>query len=164
MKITLAEAFMLRNDIKKDIKKLTEAANQNQWEEKSLPFDFKKGTKKNPADAYKEALEKMSTLQTLNENITAVNLTNNKLLRENETITAKIAFMEEVFEHLRRFPGEKSRNPFYDSNKGDSIQFYEYILLLDPNSVSAELEAAKLRKRAIEKELYHNNFTLTLEI
>ena len=46
--MVLAEAFMKRNDLKKEIAELTQAAKDNLWQDKELPLDFAKGTKVNP--------------------------------------------------------------------------------------------------------------------
>lgn len=160
-KITLAEAFMLRNDIKKEISTLTEAAKKYLWEDKNLPIDFTNGTKTHPAKSLEEALKKMDELQLLNSNITVANLKNNSLLRENETVIAKIAFLSEVFVYIKEYPGDKIRNLYY-SKDSPEFQFTENKLLIDPKEVERLLTNTKIRKREIEKELAHNNFTITI--
>lgn len=164
MKITLAEAFMLRNDLKKEITELTEQSTKNLWEEKDLPIDFTNGTKMNPSKAIEECLAKMEKLQLLGEAISAANIANNKLLRENETITAKIMFLEMVYDLLKSYPGDKIRNRFYNKDDESSQQFLENKMLVDAKGIDNQITEMKLRKRAIEKELAHNNFTITLEV
>ena len=44
----LAEAFMKRNDLKREIAELTQAARDNLWQDKELPIDFDKGHQGQP--------------------------------------------------------------------------------------------------------------------
>ena len=74
--MVLAEAFMKRNDLKKEIAELTQAAKDNLWQDKELPLDFAKGTKVNPQVAYEKAITLMESLEALNVAIAIANQAN----------------------------------------------------------------------------------------
>jgi hypothetical protein len=154
--VILAEAFMKRNDLKKEIAGLLSAASSNLWQDKSMPINFEKGIKVNPRIAYSQALQKMNELQQLNVAIAKANLANNELLRDLETTTAKISLMELILAAAQRYPGDKHRERTYDSS-GDIITENEW--LIDPQEVQEELKSLQSRKRDLEKSLAHNNFT-----
>ncbi len=151
----LAEAFMKRNDLKKQIAKLTESATQNLWQDKSLPINFDKGTKVNPSLAYSQAVKLMTELQTLNVAIAVANTANNKILRELETTTARIALVEGVLQVAQMYPGDKQRERTYGETAPLTI---ENEWLIDPQTLQSELTTLQERKRDLEKELAHSNF------
>jgi len=157
----LAEAFMKRNDLKKQIAKLTESATQNLWQDKSMPINFDKGIKVNPAEAYSQAVKLMTELQTLNVAIAEANTTNNKILRELETTTARIALVEGVLQVARMYPGDKQRERTYGEVSTITIE-NEWII--DPQGLQSELKSLQERKRDLEKELAHNNFVMQVII
>ena len=159
MKITLSEAFMLRNDLKKRIQELTPYASSSLWNEKGLPPPFIGGSV-HPLDALIEIEALMDRLQALNVAITEANIANNGLLRELETVTARIAVLEQVKRAYASFPGSRVRNRNYMEN---SPEFIEYDLIGDPVVILETLTAATARKREIEKALTRNNASLTLE-
>jgi len=153
----LAEAFMKRNDLKKQIAKLTESAIQNLWQDKSLPINFDKGTKVNPSLAYSQAVKLMTELQALNIAIAEANYANNKILRELETTTARIALIEGVLQVAQMYPGDRQRERTYGETTPLTI---ENEWLIDPQALQSELITLQERKRELEKELAHNNFVM----
>jgi len=152
----LAEAFMKRNDLKKQIATLTASATQNLWQDTSLPVNFNKGTKVNPNTAFEEIMKLMSELQALNTAIGVANLANNEILRELETTTAKISIVESILRNAELYPGDKARIPSYSSE--DRIVENEW--LIDPQLLQSQLKELQEKKRSLEKTLAHNNFTI----
>lgn len=159
MKITLSEAFMLRNDLKKRIQELTPYASSSLWNEKGLPHKFV-GSKVNPIEALAEIEAIMVRLQALNVAITEANLKNNAFLRELETITARIALLERIKDAYAGYPGDKVRNSRYMDN---GPEFLDHELVGDPLVIVQKLADASARKREIEKALARNNASITLE-
>lgn len=155
--MVLAEAFMKRNDLKKKIAVLSEAASSNLWQDKSLPMTFIQGVKLNPKEAYERASQLMGELQTLNIAIAKANVVNNDMLRELETTSARISLHESVVQMAARYPGDKVRDTEYQGREVVTIT-RENEWLIDPNSVQAELARLRDRKRELEKALQHSNF------
>ena len=155
--MVLAEAFMKRNDLKKQIAKLTELATDNLWQDKTLPINFDKGTKVHPVSAYGKVVAKMAELQALNVAIAKANGINSEVLRDLETTTAAIAFHEQIVEVADRYPGDKVRDRDYVDNAVVSIT-RENEWLIDPQSVQERLAELRNHKRDLEKTLAHNNF------
>lgn len=151
----LAEAFMKRNDLKKQITALTQSATQNLWQDKSLPINFEKGTKVNPEVAYLKAVELMGELQALNIAIANANSANNAILRELETTTAKIALTESILQTAQMYPGDKVRERTYGEISNTVV---ENEWLIDPQFIQTELKNLQDKKRELEKTLAHNNF------
>lgn len=157
----LAEAFMKRNDLKKQIAVLTQSATQNLWQDKSLPVNFDKGIKVHPGDAYRQAVDLMTELQALNIAIAVANNANNATLRELETTTARIALVESVLQTAQMYPGDKVRERTY----GETTQLtIENEWLIDPQSLQSELKSLQERKRDLEKILAHSNFVTEVVI
>jgi hypothetical protein len=153
--MVLAEAFMKRNDLKKQIAGLTISATQNLWEDKDLPIDFDKGIKVHPADSYKQAIELMTELQLLNVAIAKANMVNNETLRDLETTTARIALVESIIAHAAMFPGDKQR----EQNYGETTpRIIENEWLINPKEVQDSLKILQEHKRDLEKTLQHSNF------
>jgi len=157
----LAEAFMKRNDLKKQIAVLTVSATQNLWQDKSLPVNFNKGTKVNPSLAYSQAVKLMTELQALNVAIAVANSANNATLRELETTTARIALVESVLQTAQMYPGDKVRERSYGEVSPDII---ENEWLVDPQTLQSELKSLQERKRDLEKTLAHSNFVTEVVI
>lgn len=155
--MVLAEAFMKRNDLKKKIAVLSEAAAENLWQDKSLPTTFIDGVKMNPKDAYKRASDLMTELQNLNVAIAKANVVNNEMLRELETISARISLHESIVRMAQNYPGDKVRDRDYvDGNIVNITRENEW--LIEPSAVQVELARLRDRKRDLEKALQHSNF------
>lgn len=163
MKITLEEAFGKRNDLKKEISNLLSSATSNLWQDKKLPFDFENGTKMHPNDALAAIADKMNALQILNERIYTANNANNDLLRRLETIKAKISLFDNIVSSTERYPGDKVRNRYWDKTNPASPEFDENELLVDAKAMRKTLETLNEEKRTVERQLKHNNFTITLD-
>jgi len=153
--MVLAEAFMKRNDIKKQIAVLTTSAVQNLWQDKSLPINFDKGIKINPTKAYFKISDLMTELQALNVAIANANVSNNTILRELETTTARIALTESVLQYAQSYPGDKVRSHSYGEI---TSEITENEWLIDPQGMQKELKDLQDKKRDLEKSLAHNNF------
>jgi hypothetical protein len=151
----LAEAFMKRNDLKKQIINLTSSTYQNLWQEVGLPINFGKGTKVDPKIAYIEVMKLMDELKTLNVAISKANTVNVDILREIETIIAKIALIEGILNAAKMYPGDKIRERNYGEVTNSVI---ENEWLIDPQSLQVELQNLQNKKRDLEKFLSHNNF------
>lgn len=164
MKISLQEAFGKRNDLKKLISKKLPQITSNLWEDKELPIDFKNGTKKDPNLVLAEVEELMAKLSDLNKKIYVANVANNALLRDLETVSARISMYESLVGHLTCYEGDKVRNRFYNKDDPNSKQFNENRLLVDAKAVEAKLEELQTSKREIEEALRHNNFSVTFEL
>jgi hypothetical protein len=155
--MVLAEAFMKRNDLKKQIALLTKAAGDNLWQDKSLPINFDKGTKVNPAVAYEKAITLMGELKNLNIAIAEANQVNSATLRDLETTTAQISLMESVLQAAERYPGDKQRERDYvEGGIVNVVRENEW--LVDPQALRVSLDEAQKHKRDLEKKLAHNNF------
>ncbi len=161
--MVLAEAFMKRNDLKKKIAVLSEAASQNLWQDKSMPQTFISGVKMNPKEAYKRASELMTELQNLNAAIAKANVVNNDMLRELETTSARISLHESIVRMAANYPGDKVRDHEYVGREFTTIT-RENEWLIDPNAVQAELARLRDRKRELEKALQHSNFVTEVVI
>lgn len=155
--MVLAEAFMKRNDLKKKIAALSAAASQNLWQDKSLPQTFIAGVKINPKEAYTRVSQLMDELQTLNTAIAKANVVNNEMLRELETVSARISFHEDIVKMAAHYPGDKVRDNEYVGREYTTI-VRENEWLIDPQAVQAELARLRERKRDLEKALAHSNF------
>lgn len=155
--MVLAEAFMKRNDLKKEITELTQSAIQNLWQDKELPIDFDKGTKIHPGTAYEQAIDKMRELKHLNIAIADANQVNSETLRDLETTTAEIALVEQVLGGAARYPGDKVKEREYVGNEVASVTHYNE-WLIDAPAVKSELIGLKNHKRDLEKQLAHSNF------
>jgi hypothetical protein len=155
--MVLAEAFMKRNDLKKKIAVLSAAAAENLWQDKSLPTTFMQGVKQNPKDAYVRANELMSELQALNAAIAKANIVNSDMLRELETVSARIALHEGIVRMAANYPGDKVRDRDYVGHEVVTIT-RENEWLIDPSAVQVELARLRDRKRELEKALQHSNF------
>lgn len=153
--MVLAEAFMKRNDLKKEIASLLSSASSDLWQDKSMPINFETGVKVHPRTAYTLVIQKMDELQNLNVAIANANLVNNRELRELETTTAKISLMELILTSARGYPGDKYRERNYSDNS-DTIIENEW--LINPQEIREELKFLQSRKRDLEKILAHNNF------
>ena len=157
----LAEAFMKRNDLKKQIAALTQSATQNLWQDKALPINFDKGIKVSPAIAYRRAVDLMTELQALNVAVAVANATNNATLRELETTTARIALVEGVLQTAQMYPGDKVRERTYGETAPSTIE-NEWII--DPQALQVELKTLQERKRSLEKTLAHSNFVTEVAV
>lgn len=156
--MVLAEAFMKRNDLKKQIAVFTASATQNLWQDVTLPINFNKGTKIHPKIAFEESMKLMSELQQLNTAIAAANIANNEILRELETTIAKISLIESILKNADSYPGDKVRVPSYSGE--DRIVENEW--LIDPQFLQSQLKELQEKKRSLEKTLAHNNFTIQI--
>ena len=155
--MVLAEAFMKRNDLKKKIAVLSSAASENLWQNKSLPTTFIDGVKMNPKTAYLKAMSFMTDLQNLNAAIAKANVVNSDMLRELETVSARISLHEGIVQKASYYPGDKVRDRDYvDGNVVNITRENEW--LIDPVAVQAELASLRDRKRELEKALQHSNF------
>ena len=161
--MVLAEAFMKRNDLKKEIAKLTESVTQNLWQDSSLPINFAKGTKVHPDQAYKQITSLMTDLQNLNVAIAVANSVNNGTLRELETTTARISLLEKIVAVADCYPGDKIRDREYVSGEMVAV-VRENEWLVDPQVFQAELKTLQDKKRDLEKALAHSNFTVQVVI
>ena len=157
----LAEAFMKRNDLKKQIAALTASATQNLWEDKALPTNFSKGIKVHPKDAYSQAVGLMEELQNLNVAIAKANVVNTKVLRDLETTTARIALAELVLRFALMYPGDKVREQGYGQVESRIV---ENEWLIDPQSVKSDLDTLQAHKRDLEKSLAHSNFVTEVAV
>lgn len=164
MKISLQEAFGKRNDIKREIEGLKSATIEYLWHNADMPVNFELGTAINPDVAIKKSIELMDELASLNKKIYDANVANNGLLRDLETIGAKISLYERVASSLKRFPGEKERNRYYNVDDANSKEFIENALNVSPKEVNERLDFFKKEKRRVEDALRHNNYTLTIEL
>jgi hypothetical protein len=153
---------MKRNDLKKKISVLSEAASSNLWQDKSLPMTFIPGVKMNPKDAYVRVNELMSELQALNVAIAKANVVNNDMLRELETVSARIALHEGIVRMAANYPGDKVRERDYVSHEAVTVT-RENEWLIDPSAVQAELARLRDRKRELEKALQHSNFVTPVD-
>lgn len=161
--MVLAEAFMKRNDLKKKIAFLSEAAAQNLWQDKETPQTFISGVKMNPKEAYTRASELMTELQNLNAAIAKANVVNSDMLRELETTSARISLHENIVRMAAMYPGDKVRDRDYSSRDVVMIT-RENEWLIDPVAVQAELARLRDRKRELEKALQHSNFVTEVVI
>jgi len=155
--MVLAEAFMKRNDLKKKIAALSEAATSNLWQDKSLPISFTSSVKIHPKEAYERVSQLMGELQALNIAIAKANTVNNDMLRELETVSARISLHESIVRVAANYPGDKVRDHEYVGREITSVT-RENEWLIDPNAVQAELTRLYDRKRELEKALQHSNF------
>ena len=153
--MVLAEAFMKRNDLKKQITALTQAASQNLWQDQALPINFDKGIKVNPKVAYKQAVDMMAQLLRLNIAIANANTVNNETLRNLETTIARLSLVEQVLQAAGNYPGDKIRERNYGD---DAVRFIENSWLINPQELQTTLKNLQEHKRALEKTLAHNNF------
>lgn len=158
--MVLAEAFMKRNDLKKQITLMNETARENLWQDKSIPISFKKGSKINPSDAYTKAVELMQELQALNTAITEANMVNNKLLRDLETTTARIALIDSILQDSKNYPGDRVKERNYATNEAIFVDFEWNI---DTQKLQETQEALTAHKRELEKELAHNNYSIEVK-
>lgn len=163
MNITLQEAFGKRNDIKREIEELKQFTVQRLWDEKTNPTNFENGTVIHPKTALSKVIELMDTLSKLNKVIYEANVVNNELLRDLETVGAKISLYESIVSGLRRYPGDKERNRYYDREVDGSKEFLENTFNVDPKEINEKLAFFKKEKRRIEDALRHNNYTLKIE-
>lgn len=161
--MVLAEAFMKRNDLKKQISQFTDAAVRNLWQNKNLPLSFRKGVKTNPREAYDTVMKLMSELQALNIAITQANIVNNEKLRELETVSARIALLESVVQEAARYPGDKIKETEYVGREFNTV-ILENEWLIDPAQVQNELDHLKEHKRELEKALAHSNFVTEVKV
>ncbi len=159
--MVLAEAFMKRNDLKKKIAELHIAATDNLWQDKDLPKTFTATLP--PKDAFIAAMEAMDELQALNIAIAEANISNNSLLRELETLSARISLHESILQNVRRYPGDKVRDTDYSLRDTTSV-IRENELLIEPELIKAGLDKLSERKREVEKKLAHNNFVTEVKI
>lgn len=164
MKITLQEAFGKRNDIKREIEEIKGSATENLWHDAELPVNFEIGTVIAPQKAIEKTIELMDALSELNKKIYEANVANNKLLRDLETIGAKISFYEKIVSNMRNFPGTKVRNPWFNKEDANSREFITNSLNVSPNEINKTLSSLKKEKRRVEEALRHNNYTLTIEL
>lgn len=164
MKISLQESFGRRNDLKREIEELKESTTQNLWDDESLPTNFSNGTVINPVTALTEIVSKMDELAELNKRIYEANVANNGLLRDLETIGAKIAIYERVSASLKQFPGEKERNRWFNKDDPTSKEVVVNVLNIDPKEINEKLASLKKEKRHVEEVLRRNNYTLMIEV
>lgn len=164
MKISLQEAFGKRNDLKREIEELKGSTTENLWDDASLPTNFDNGTVISPVTAIVEIVSKMDELAVLNKRIYEANVANNDLLRDLETIGAKIALYERVSASLKQFPGEKERNRWFNKDDPASKEFILNVLNVNPKEINGKLDSLKKEKRHVEEVLRHNNYTLTIEV
>jgi len=150
-KMTLVEAFMERNDIKKEILMLSSDLN-NIVTEKGEDV-FIKGISTDPKESVITVLNKMEELRNLNIAIAKANLVNHEILKSLETIDAKIHFLDSVKERAKTYK-PKLRNSF---RKETDPEFIEYTLNIDAEFVNTELINLKKEKRDLEKTLSKNN-------
>lgn len=166
MKMTLAEAFMLRNDLKKEIEDFKRPFETPDylWRTKDFEKTYIDGYTYKPSTSYEAVLDRIQQLQRLNTAIEKANVENIDLLQEIQALGAKIAFLETIIQNIRRYPGSVAKERTYDSVKGvweDII--VEYELLIDVDLVKKEYEKCKKRKRELEKHLQKNNFRIEIE-
>ena len=152
--MVLAEAFMKRNDLKKQIVSLTAAAGRNLWQDKSMPINFDTGLHVHPSQAYDSVTALMVDLQNLNVAIAAANTINSGILRDLETTTARLEFIEQILQEAERYPGDKVREQTYSSEP----RIIENEWIINPKKIQEEQETLQKRKRELEKILAHNNF------
>lgn len=164
MKITLQEAFGKRNDIKREIEEIKGSATENLWHDADMPVNFEIGTVIAPQKAIEKTIELMDALSELNKKIYEANVANNKLLRDLETIGAKISFYEKIVSRMKLFPGERERNRWYNKDTEGSKEFINNVLNVSPKDINETLDKLKKEKRHVEEVLRHNNYTLTIEI
>lgn len=167
MKITLAEAFMLRNDLKKEIevlKSLLVVGRTQLWQDKSCPKTFIENVTFHPEESYNKVCALMDKLCKLNIAIANANSANNEILQKLQTLSAKIALQETIVRLAMEFPGTHVKEQIYNRDGTVTDIEKDYQLLIDPSDIKMQLEASKRAKRAFEKDLHKNNYRIEIDI
>jgi len=153
--MTLAEAFMERNDIKKEIETLKELSQRNVY--------FEKGMVSNPKNKeYILALtNNMDKLCSLNIAIGEANLANNSFIKKVETVNSKIAYFNELKSLVSSFKEKQRASPYAPEGSNEFIEFETTITYEEVIEIIRNLER---EKRALEKELARNNSVITIKV
>lgn len=155
--ISIFDAFMERNDLKKKIVELSYSSITNIQSDVALDDTFN-SVKRNPQEALEEALQTMDVLSDLNYKITEANIQNNRTLRLIETKSAQIALLTQVYEAVKNFK-DKARS--YTGGEGGT-EIIQYKLNVNAEWVKETLDRISSEKRALERKLARNNASIFL--
>lgn len=161
--MTLAEAFMKRNDLKKEIEELTVHATNYLWQDKETPVDFGDDFKLMPNEALQKALARMDDLTRLNIAIDRANDANRELLQKLRTLSVKISLYESIVRAAKNFPGKKVRDTSLMADGQKFPRFIEYEWNIDPVKIQKDLVELKTQKRNLERLLQKNNYSIEVE-
>lgn len=141
--MTLQEAFMERNDLKKKIARLTDDLTAVVvTEENETPVW-------NAEEKLNEVLELQDQLRSLNIRIDIANQKNIELLQEMRTLEAKISLYSKIRTQL--VASKRSRSLY-----GDSV--ITYVKHLDVDQVSQILQHLEENKRYLDRQIQKSNW------